>query len=335
MEDKILLDHGNGGRYTQRLVKKVFQRYLNNHLLNEMHDAARFTTPGERLAFTTDSYVITPLVFPGGDIGKLAVCGTVNDLAVSGARPLYLSAGFIIEEGLPMPKLTEIVVSMADTVKEAGVKIVTGDTKVVPRGSVDQLFINTSGIGVIPPGVDIAGGYAQPGDRIIISGTMGDHGMAIMACRSGLNIMADIKSDCVPLNHLISELLENAPGIRVLRDPTRGGVATTLNEIAVQSCVGIALDEGSLPVKRSVQSACDLLGLEPIYLANEGKFLAVVPKELVNAAMNVLLSHPLGQEAAVIGEVVDGLAGKVYLKTVIGGKRLLDILVLDQLPRIC
>ncbi|MEW6697094.1 MAG: hydrogenase expression/formation protein HypE [Bacillota bacterium] len=335
MEDKILLEHGNGGRYTQRLVKNLFQKCFGNHLLNEMHDAARLTSPGERLAFTTDSYVITPLVFPGGDIGKLAVCGTVNDLAVSGARPLYLSAGFIIEEGFSMQKLTEIVASMAGTAKEAGVKIITGDTKVVPRGSADRLFINTSGIGVIPPGVDIAGGYARPGDRIIISGTMGDHGMAVMASRSEINIMADIKSDCAPLNHLIAELLERAPGIRVLRDPTRGGVATTLNEIAVQSGVGIALDEDSLPVRQSVQSACDLLGLEPIYLANEGKFLAVVPKELVNTAMDVLLRHPRGQEAAVIGKVVDGLPGKVYLHTVIGGKRLLDVLVTDQLPRIC
>lgn len=317
------------------LAQGLFQRHFNNELLDEMYDAARFTSPGARLAFTTDSYVITPIVFPGGDIGNLAVCGTVNDLAVSGARPLYLSAGFIIEEGLSLEVLTGIVASMEATAREAGVNIVTGDTKVVPKGSADKLFINTSAIGVIPPGVDIAGCHARPGDRVIISGTMGDHGMAIMACRLELKIVADIKSDCAPLNHLIAELLEAAPGIRVLRDPTRGGVATTLNEIATQSGVAIALEEESLPVRESVRSACDLLGLEPLYLANEGKFLAVVPEEEADTAVDVLRRHPLGREAASIGRVVDGPVGKVYINTVVGGKRLVDVLVADQLPRIC
>lgn len=335
MKEKILLGHGNGGRYTQRLIKELFQRYFGNELLDEMHDAARFPAPGERLAFTTDSYVVTPLVFPGGDIGKLAVCGTVNDLAVSGARPLYLSAGFIIEEGMSLEFLKEIVSSMAGTAREAGVMIVTGDTKVVPRGGADRLFINTSGIGVIPPGVDIAGGHARPGDRVILSGTMGDHGMAIMASRSELDIVADLKSDCAPLNHIIAALLEAVPGIRVLRDPTRGGVATTLNEIAVQSGVGIALDEAALPVRESVRAACDMLGLDPLYLANEGKFLAVVPGNEVDTVMNGLKKHPLGREASVIGQVVDEPRGKVYVNTVVGGKRLVDVLVADQLPRIC
>lgn len=335
MEDKIFLGHGNGGRYTQRLIKELFQRYFGNELLDEMHDAARFPAPGERLAFTTDSYVVTPLVFPGGDIGKLAVCGTVNDLAVSGARPLYLSAGFIIEEGMSLEFLKKIVSSMADTAREAGVMIVTGDTKVVPRGGADQLFINTSGIGVIPPGVDVSGGHARPGDLVILSGTMGDHGMTIMASRSELDIVADIKSDCAPLNHIITALLEAAPGTRVLRDPTRGGVGTTLNEIAVQSGVGIALYEVALPVRESVRSACDMLGLDPLYLANEGKFLAVVPEERVDDAMSVLKGHPLGREAAVIGRVVAEPCGKVFINTTIGGKRLVDVLVADQLPRIC
>lgn len=335
MEEKIRLEHGNGGVFTQRLIKNLFQRCFGNDLLNEMHDAARISFPGGKLAFTTDSYVVTPLFFPGGDIGKLAVCGTINDLAVSGARPLYLSTGFIIEEGLSLAELSEIVFSMAATASEAGVKIVTGDTKVVPAGNVDKLFINTSGIGVIAPSVDISGGNARPGDLVIISGTIGDHGMAIMSSRSQLNIQANLMSDCAPLNTLIQKLLEKVPGIRVLRDPTRGGVATTLNEIAFQSGVGIALEEGSLPIKPSVQHACDILGLEPIYLANEGKFLAIVPRELVNDTMGVLLDHPQGRDAAVIGEVVNGLAGKVYMNTTIGGKRLIDVLVSDQLPRIC
>lgn len=335
MEDKILLGHGNGGLFTHRLVKNLFQRYLGNELLNEMNDAARFTVPGERLAFTTDSYVVTPLVFPGGDIGKLAVSGTVNDLAVSGARPLYLSAGFIIEEGLPMKLLEAVVASMAHAAREAGVKIVTGDTKVVPRGSADRLFINTSGIGILPAGVELSGSYARPGDRIVLSGTMGDHGMAILSSRSELKMFTNIESDCAPLNHLIAEMLKAAPGIKVLRDPTRGGVATTINEIAVQSGVGIALEEVSLPVKDSVKSACDLLGLDPLYLANEGKFLAVVPEELVESVLETLRKHTLGRQAAVIGRVVDKPSGKVYMNTAIGGRRLVDVLVADQLPRIC
>lgn len=335
MEEKILLGHGNGGRYTQRLIKELFQRYFGNELLDEMHDAARFTTPGERLAFTTDSYVVTPLVFPGGDIGKLAVCGTVNDLAVSGATPLYLSAGFIIEEGMPLGLLTKIVASMARAAREAGVMIVTGDTKVVPSGGADQLFINTSGIGVIPSNVDISGCHARSGDRVILSGTMGDHGMTIMSCRAGMDIDVKLISDCAPLNHLVKELLLASPGIRVLRDPTRGGVATTLNEIALQSGIGIALDEDALPVRESVRSSCDMLGLDPLYLANEGKLLAVVPDNELDGVMDVLKKHPLGQEAAVIGRVVTEPRGQVYINTAIGGKRLVDVLVADQLPRIC
>lgn len=335
MEEKILLGHGAGGGYTQRLVKNLFQHYFSNDLLDLMHDSAMFPAPGERLAFTTDSFIVTPLVFPGGDIGRLAVCGTVNDLAVSGARPLYLSAGFIIEEGLSTGLLTRIVASMADTAREAGVKIVTGDTKVAPKGSVDQLFINTSGIGVILPGVDIAGCHARPGDRVIISGPMGEHGMAILAGRSGINIISDIKSDCAPLNHLISDLLKSAPGIRVLRDPTRGGVGTTLNEIAVQSKVGIALNEESLPVTDSVRATCEILGLDPLYLANEGKFLVIAPQTQVDAAMATLKGYPLGREAAVIGRVTGEPPGKVYINTAIGGKRLVDALMADQIPRIC
>lgn len=335
MHDKILLAHGNGGRYSHKLVKELFQRYLGNEYLDQMNDAAIFTAPGDKLAFTTDSFVVSPLVFPGGDIGKLAVCGTVNDLAVSGARPLYLSAGFIIEEGFPMGKLEKIVVSMANTAREAGVQIITGDTKVVPRGHVDGLFINTSGIGVLLPGVDVAGSHARTGDLVVINGTIGDHGMAIMAARSELGIIADLKSDSAPLNNLIIELLEVVPEVRVLRDPTRGGVATTLNEIARQSEVGIALEEYALPVNDSVKSTCDMLGLDPLYLANEGKFLAVIPRDDIEKAMSVLKKHPQGREAAVLGEIVETPPGKVYLKTTIGGKRMVDMLVADQLPRIC
>ncbi len=335
MHDKILLAHGNGGRYSHKLVKELFQRYLGNEYLDQMNDAAVFSVPGDKLAFTTDSFVVSPLVFPGGDIGKLAVCGTVNDLAVSGARPLYLSAGFIIEEGFPMEKLEKIVASMANTAREAGVQIITGDTKVVPRGHVDGLFINTSGIGVLLPGVDVAGSHARAGDLVVINGTIGDHGMAIMAARSELGIIADLKSDSAPLNNLIIELLEVVPEVRVLRDPTRGGVATTLNEIARQSEVGIALEEYALPVNDSVKSTCDMLGLDPLYLANEGKFLAVIPRNDIGKALSVFKKHPQGREAAVLGEIVETPPGKVYLKTTIGGKRMVDMLVADQLPRIC
>lgn len=335
MHDKILLAHGNGGKYSQKLVKELFQRYLGNEYLDQMNDAAVFAAPGDDLAFTTDSFVVSPLVFPGGDIGKLAVCGTVNDLAVSGARPLYLSAGFIIEEGFAMETLEKIVASMAETAREAGVQIITGDTKVVPRGHVDGLFINTSGIGAMLPGIYVGGSCARAGDLVVINGTIGDHGMTIMATRSDLDIIADMKSDCAPLNNLILELLQAVPEIRVLRDPTRGGVATTLTEIAQQSKVGIALEETALPVKASVRATCDLLGLDPLYLANEGKFLAVIPPESIDRALSVLRKHPLGREAAVLGEVAGTPPGKVYMKTAIGGKRMVDMLVADQLPRIC
>ena len=335
MEDKILLAHGSGGSYTQRLIKELFLHHFDNDMLVQMHDAAMFTPPGGRLALTTDSYVITPVVFPGGNIGKLAVCGTVNDLAAAGANPLFLSVGFILEEGLPVNLLTEIVASMAETARETGVKIVTGDTKVVPRGSADKIFINTSGIGAIPPGVNISGGNAQPGDAVIITGTMGDHGTAIMGARDNLSFTSGIKSDCAPLNHLVAELLAVVPNTRVLRDPTRGGVGATLNEIAQQSNVGIALEESMLPVKEKVKSACEILGLDPLYLANEGKMIAVVPENTVGTAMGVIKNHPLGQDAAVIGRVTNTPAGKVYINTTIGGKRLVDMPTADPLPRIC
>lgn len=275
VDDSILLAHGSGGKLSHNLIKKDFLPLLGNPLLNKLDDAAVFELEG-RVAFTTDSYVVSPIFFPGGDIGKLAVCGTVNDLAMCGAQPLYLSVSLVIEEGFSLTELREVVTSIRETAKEAGVQVVTGDTKVVNRGSADKLFINTSGVGIIPPGVDISGSRAKSGDKIILSGTIGDHGIAVMSQREGLKFQVPIGSDCAPLNRLVGDMLEASTQIHCLRDPTRGGLATTLNEFAAQSKVGIRIEEEKIPIKEAVRAACELLGFDPLYVANEGKLVAVV-----------------------------------------------------------
>jgi hydrogenase expression/formation protein HypE len=338
--DLILLAHGSGGKLSHDLVQRLFVRHFSNPALLPLDDSAVLEIAGQtglRLAFTTDSYVVSPLFFPGGDIGKLAVCGTVNDLSMSGAQPLWLSAGFIIEEGLPFADLEQIVASMAVTARQAGVQVVTGDTKVVDRGSADRLFINTAGVGVIAPGVQIGGQRARPGDAVLVSGTLGDHGMTILTQREGLTFDSPLQSDCAPLNGLVASLLA-AVGprhVHVLRDPTRGGLATTLNEIASASQAGIEIDETSLPVCEAVRAACELLGLDPLYVANEGKLVAIVEQSVVSQALAALQRDPLGAEAALIGHVSDRHPGRVVLRTALGARRVVNMLMGEQLPRIC
>lgn len=331
----IQLDQGSGGRATHELVQDLFVKSLDNEYLSEMNDSALVTVPTGRIAMTTDSYVVDPVVFPGGNIGSLAVHGTVNDLAMRGAKPLYLTAGFILEEGLPRELLSQIVASMAEAAREAEVLIVAGDTKVVPRGKADKVFINTAGVGIVPPGVKIGGQYAQSGDAVLINGTIGDHGMAVLCKREGLAFENEIVSDSASLYGLVAKMLEACPTIHVLRDPTRGGVATTLNEIAQQSGVGIRLFEESLPIREDVAGACELLGLDPLYVANEGKVLAFVPSAAASAVLEAMRAHPRGKEACQVGEVVTNDAGRVFLRTRIGGHRLVDMLRGEQLPRIC
>ncbi len=333
--DKILLDHGSGGRASHELIERFFVPRFQNPFLNEMNDSAVFDLKGGKLAFTTDSYVVDPIFFPGGDIGSLAVCGTVNDLAMRGARPYYLSVGFIIEEGFPLSDLELILISMERAAKEAGVQIVTGDTKVVPKGAADKIFINTSGIGLIPEGLDIAGQNARPGDALLLSGTLGDHGLTILSKREGLAFESSLKTDAAPLNHLVRDMLQAGPDIHVLRDPTRGGLATTLNEIAGQSQVGLEIWEEAIPVRDSVAAASEILGLDPLYVANEGKLIAILPQSQAQAVLSVMKKNPYGQDAAIIGEVKGKNPGRVVMKTVIGGKRLVDMLTGEQLPRIC
>ncbi len=331
----IQLDQGSGGRASHELIRDVFVEAFRNEFLLEMNDSALVHVSGGQLAMTTDSYVVDPIVFPGGNIGSLAVHGTVNDLAMRGARPLYLTAGFILEEGLSMESLGEIVRSMAQAAREAGVFIVAGDTKVVPKGKADKIFINTSGVGIVAPGVDVAGQNAKPGDAVLINGTMGDHGMAVLCRREGLALENDILSDSAALNGLVAEMLETCPSIHVLRDPTRGGVATSLNEIALQSDVGVRLFEEALPIREDVRGACELLGLDPLYVANEGKVLVCVPDEDADRLIRSMRGHPLGKSACRIGEVVSGDPGRVFLRTRIGAHRLVDMLRGEQLPRIC
>ncbi len=333
--DKILLDHGSGGRLSHELVARVFVPRFQNPLLLEMNDSAVFQLPAGKLAFTTDSYVVDPIFFPGGDIGSLAVCGTVNDLAMRGARPYYLSVGFILEEGLPLLDLERILDSMKQAAQEAGVLIITGDTKVVPKRTIDKVFINTSGLGLVPEGLDIGGQKARPGDAVLLSGTIGDHGLAVLSRRQGFSFETSLVSDVSPLNHLVQAMLSAAPEIHVLRDPTRGGLATTLNEIADQSRVGIEIWEEAVPIRDSVLAASEILGLDPLYVANEGKLVAFLPKTKAERALSVMQQHPYGREAAVIGEVKDGPRGKVVLRTRIGGRRIVDMLTGEQLPRIC
>jgi hydrogenase expression/formation protein HypE len=334
-EDRILLAHGSGGELSHQLVAELFAKSFQNPLLQPLDDSAVFSAEGTKLAFTTDSYVVTPIFFPGGDIGKLAVCGTVNDLAMSGAQPLFLSAGFIIEEGFLFSDLKRIVRSMQETAAEAGVSIITGDTKVVNRGAADRIFINTAGVGRIPPGIHISGHNALPGDKVLISGTMGDHGVAILSAREGLEFSTALLSDCAPLNLLVKKLLTLSPQIHSLRDPTRGGLSSTLNELARQSGVGIWIEEDRIPVKEEVRGACELLGFEPWNLANEGKLVAIVASEAAEAILGGMKAHPLGRDASIIGEVKEAPPGKVVLRTPIGSTRLLDMLVGEPLPRIC
>jgi len=335
MSDKIMLAHGSGGKLTHKLIGDIFRKHFSNDILNKGDDSAVLAVPQSQLAFTTDSFVVSPLFFKGGNIGKLAVCGTVNDLAAAGAEPLYISAGFIIEEGFRLEELEAIVSSMAETARAANVRIVTGDTKVVQRGAADGIFINTSGIGVIPDGINISGSNARPGDKVIVTGTLGDHGCAILLEREKLNISSPVQSDCAPLNGLINEILKICKNIHVLRDPTRGGLATTLNEIAAQSCVGITLYENSIPVKDEVRGVCELLGMDPLYMANEGKMIVILPAESADAVLEKIKSHPFGTNARIIGDVTDKQPGRVIIKTITGGSRILDMLSGDQLPRIC
>lgn len=335
MSDKILLSHGSGGKQTNSLINDLFFKYFNNSVLNEMNDSAQLTLEGNRIAFTTDSFVVNPIFFNGGNIGKLAVCGTVNDIAVSGANPLFLTSAFIIEEGFEINKLEEIVKSMAEEAEKAGVKIVGGDTKVVERGSADGIFINTTGIGIIRDDVNIKAYNAKPDDVIIVNGTLGDHGMTIMCERNGLGFDGDIKSDCASLNGLIDLMLQACTDIHVLRDATRGGVAAVLNEIAQASKVSIKLSEKSIPVSEEISGVCELLGLEPLYIANEGKLCAFVPKEYAEEVLGAMKSHPLGINSAIIGEVVEDSNSKVYIDTIVGGQRIVDMPSGQQLPRIC
>jgi len=336
----VTLSHGGGGKAMKDLIDDVFVGAFDNPALAPLEDQARFdlaalSARGDRLAFTTDSFVVDPLFFPGGDIGKLAVCGTVNDLAVGGATPLYLSCAVIIEEGMPLKTLRRIVKSMAQAAAEAGVAIATGDTKVVEKGACDKLFITTTGVGVIAPERDLGAHKARPGDAVLVNGLLGDHGAAILGARGDLALETAIESDCAPLNGLIEALLEAAPGTRFVRDATRGGVATVLNEIADASQITIEIDEAATPIRQEVKAFCEILGLDPLYLANEGKVVVVTPPEEAEAALAAMKAHPLGAGAAIIGTVAEGQAGRVTMQTVFGGRRIVDMLVGEQLPRIC
>jgi hydrogenase expression/formation protein HypE len=332
---EIVLAHGSGGKLSQQLIQKVVLPQFRNELLEPLHDGAIFSLGGVRLAFSTDSFVVSPIFFPGGDIGRLAVHGTVNDISMCGARPLYLSAGFILEEGTAMEDFQRVVLSMREAAHNAGVVLVTGDTKVVDRRKADKIFVNTSGIGVVPEGVNIHPARAQIGDRIIVSGQIAVHGMAIMSVREGLEFETQIASDTAPLNNLVETILGTTRDIHVFRDPTRGGITSALTEIAQAARVGIMLDEALIPISEEVKGACEILGLDPLYVANEGKLLAFVPPHEADRVLAVVRSHPLGKEAAIIGEVTSDHPGFVLMKTRIGGTRVVDMLSGEQLPRIC
>jgi hydrogenase expression/formation protein HypE len=331
----IVMGHGGGGTLSAELVEHIFRPAFANEALDRLSDSAVLARPTGRLAFSTDSFVVRPLFFPGGSIGALAVHGTVNDLAMSGATPLHLSAGFILEEGFAMAALGQIVTDMAAAARAAGVTIVTGDTKVVERGKGDGVYINTAGIGVVPDGRQIAPQRAQPGDAILLSGTVGDHGMAIMSVREGLEFETTIESDCASLHTLVAALLAAVPDVHVLRDPTRGGLASALNEIAAQAGVGMTIREDDVPVRPQVRSACELLGLDPFFVANEGKLLAIVPGAEADTALAALRAHPLGSAAAIIGEVTDRHPGMLIGRTGIGASRVITMQIGEQLPRIC
>jgi hydrogenase expression/formation protein HypE len=330
-----VLGHGSGGRLSAELLRDVFLPVFANPVLDRMDDQAIVEIGGSRIAFTTDSFVVKPLFFPGGDIGSLAVHGTVNDLAMGGARPLFLSAGFILEEGFPSDELRQIAASMAKAAASAGVAIVTGDTKVVEKGKGDGLFVNTTGIGVVPDGVRLSASQARPGDKVILSGFIGDHGIAILARREGLEFDTEIQSDSAPLHDLVAAMLGASHEIRCMRDPTRGGLSSTLNEIASQSGVSIQIEESKIPVHEEVRGACELLGLDPLYVANEGKLVAIVAPEAADTILAAMRSHARGADAVLIGTVGDKRAGLVTMKTAFGSTRIVDVLAGDQLPRIC
>ena len=334
MSEKVLLDYGSGGRASQRLISELFLGNLGNDELNRLNDAAELSVSG-RVAMSTDSFTVDPIFFPGGNIGSLAVHGTVNDVAMMGAIPRYMTCGYIIEEGLPMDDLEVIVKSMAEAVNHAGVQIVSGDTKVVPKGAVDKIFINTTGIGDIIVDPAPSGDAARPGDAVLISGTIGDHGLTILGTREGLDFEAEVKSDSAALNHVLVKLVQELPEVHVLRDPTRGGLATTLNEITTSSNVCCELNETSLPIRPEVRGGCSILGLDPLYLANEGKFICILPEAHADKALEIIRADPLGADACRIGTMTDANPGKVVLVTQLGGKRLLGMLEGEQLPRIC
>lgn len=338
MEDQVLLAHGSGGVLSHELIRDVFARHFANRFLDDLGDSAVVDAlPPGRLAMTTDSYVVQPLFFPGGNIGDLAVCGTVNDLAVAGAEPLYLTAGFILEEGLPLETLERVVVSMAATARAAGVHIVTGDTKVVDHGAADGMFINTAGVGVVPPGVELGPAQLQPGDVVLVNGTVGDHGLAVMLQREEMAFSSALQSDTAPLNGLIAALLDAVPGkVRCMRDATRGGLATVLNEwCEAAPGVGIEIEEPAIPVREAVRAACEFLGFDPLYVANEGKVIIAVAADAADVALATLRAHPLGREAALIGHVTAEHAGRVVVRTPYGSQRIVQMLTGAQLPRIC
>ncbi len=333
--DRILLAHGSGGTMMRELIEDVFLAEFEDDALKRMDDAASLDFPVGRVALSTDTYVVNPVFFPGGDIGRLAVCGTVNDIATSGAVPLYLSVGFVLEEGFPVADLERILVSMRDSAVEAGVRIVTGDTKVVEKGHGDGIFINTAGVGSLAAGVDLSGSYCRPGDAVLLSGTLGDHGIAVVSTREGLTFETDIRTDAAPLNKLVAAVLEAAPDVRCFRDPTRGGLASTLNELAMASGVSMTVEEADVPVRDQVRGASEMLGYDVFQVANEGKMVAVVPAEQAEAALQAMRISPYGADAAIIGSVAEEPPGKVYVHTAFGANRIMDMLVGEQLPRIC
>lgn len=334
-DGRVDMSHGSGGRAMAQLIEELFVKYFDNELLRQANDQAAFDVQAGRMVMSTDGHVISPLFFPGGDIGSLSVHGTINDVAMSGARPLYLSAGFILEEGFPLADLERIVVSMGRAAGEAGVPLVTGDTKVVEKGKGDGVFITTTGVGVVPEGVIISGDLARPGDAILVNGTLGDHGVAIMSSRENLEFETSIESDSAALHTLVADMVAAVPTIHCLRDPTRGGLATTLNELAQQSRVGMNLQETAIPINPAVTAACELLGLDPLYVANEGKLICICAQENAQRVLQVMQAHPLGQQAAIIGQVVEDPHGFVQMETGFGGSRVVDWLAGEQLPRIC
>ncbi len=334
-QDRILLAHGSGGTMMHELIEDVFAQDFDDEELATDEDAAALDLPPGLVAMSTDTFVVNPIFFPGGDIGRLAVCGTVNDVATSGAKPLYLSVGFILEEGFPVEDLRRVLVTMKESAKEAGVHIVTGDTKVVEKGHGDSIYINTAGIGVIPEGVHLSAADCKPGDKILLSGSLGDHGIAIVSIREGLSFDTDIETDAAPLGSLVAAVLEAAPDVRCFRDPTRGGLASTLNELAAASGVSMTVEEEKVPVHPQVRGASEMLGYDVFQVANEGKMIAVVPPEQAEAALEAMKSTPYGEEAVIVGEVEAEPAGKVYVQTAFGAKRIMDMLVGEQLPRIC